>query len=369
MTTHVSLFSGIGGFDLGLKDQFDTALFCEINKNAQAILAANFPNVEIKDDIQTIRSLPDCEVLSAGFPCNDLSMSGNKEGIKGAKSGLVDYVFDLVRKSNAPRWIVLENVPYMLRLKKGQAVSHITTKFEELGYHWAYRVVDARFAVPQRRPRVIFLASRTEDPCRVLFADDSDLQFDDSVTEQTKSAESYGFYWTEGRRGLGWTVNGVPPIKAGSLGIPCPPAVWIPDASVVGTPVIQDLERLQGFPSDWTKEATYGPGSPRFSLVGNAICVPVVKWLSKRLTSPGERLCQELPFVPWPNAAFRYRNGKIHGVRASAYPEHTPQSLRGFLQHAIKPLSSRAAQGFLSRLLEGNVFSPSSLRNCLRKME
>jgi len=112
----------------------------------------------------------------------------------------------------------------MLQLDRGRAMRHLTDALEELGYRWAYRVVDARaFGLPQRRLRVVLLASRTEDPREVLFADDvaPDLpELDD--------AELYdcGFYWTEGVRGLGWVVDAVPTLKGGSaVGIVSPPAV------------------------------------------------------------------------------------------------------------------------------------------------
>ena len=76
----------------------------------------------------------------------------------------------------------------------------ITNELERMGYRWAYRVVDSRFAgVPQRRQRVMLLASRTEDPRPVLFADDAGERSPDSLAD-----DHHGFYWTEGLRGLGW---------------------------------------------------------------------------------------------------------------------------------------------------------------------
>lgn len=106
-------------------------------------------------------------MVSAGFPCQDLSQAGRTVGIDGSRSGLVDHAFRLVRRTQGPRWLLLENIPFMLKLDRGRAMRHLTAELEDMGYRWAYRVVDTRaFGLPQRRQRVILLASRTEDPTR-----------------------------------------------------------------------------------------------------------------------------------------------------------------------------------------------------------
>lgn len=101
----------------------------------------------------------------------------------------------------------------------------------------------------------------------------------------------YGFYWTEGKRGLGWTVDAVPTLKIGSkIGIPSPPAIWIPKENFFGTPEIRDAERLQGFTSDWTLPAMDLPKpkrGDRWHLVGNAVCVNMSRWLAHSLINPG----------------------------------------------------------------------------------
>ena len=102
---------------------------------------------------------------------------------------------------------------------------YLVDELESLGYRWAYRLVDSRFTgVPQRRQRVIFVASTEIDPRSVLFADDAgepdDEWFDDTA---------YGFYWTEGCTGVGWARDAMPTLKPGStIGIPSPPAIWNP---------------------------------------------------------------------------------------------------------------------------------------------
>src|SRR5262249_8306830 len=161
-----------------------------------------------------LRRLPDADLIAAGFPCQDLSQAGQMAGIRGSKSSLVKEIFRLLRFSKTgPTWLLLENVPFMLRLQRGRAVELITKSLDSLGFTCAYRTVDTRsFGLPQRRRRVVLLASRTEDPRNVLFCDD---------TNQLCSSNGHipsacGFYWTEGNNGLGWAVDAVPPLKGGS---------------------------------------------------------------------------------------------------------------------------------------------------------
>src|SRR5262249_20157701 len=152
-------------------------------------------------------------LVAAGFPCQDLSQAGKTTGIAGARSGLVGEVLRLLEAHRTP-WVLLENVPFMLQLARGEAMNVITSALESLGYYWAYRVIDARaFGLPQRRRRVYLVASNVADPRTVLFADDA------GHIEEPKlngHAVACGFYWTEGIRGLGWAVDAVPTLKGGS---------------------------------------------------------------------------------------------------------------------------------------------------------
>src|SRR5262249_8725864 len=124
-------------------------------------------------DIRELESLPRVDVVTAGFPCTDLSQAGRTAGIDGAASGLVREVFRLVEAAN-PRWVVLENVRNMLSLHSGRPIRDVTRWFEDHGWNWAYRTVDSQhFGVRQRRRRVFVVASRSEAPRGVLFADDA----------------------------------------------------------------------------------------------------------------------------------------------------------------------------------------------------
>jgi DNA (cytosine-5)-methyltransferase 1 len=163
------LFAGIGGIELGLHAAgHETVLLCDFESASQAVLAERFRGVPLVGDVRELIALPRVDVVAAGFPCQDLSQAGRTAGINGERSGLVSEVFRLMRQSDA-QWLLLENVPFMLQLERGEAMHFLTSSLEELGFRWAYRVVDARaFGLPQRRQRVVLLASRTHASCNTL---------------------------------------------------------------------------------------------------------------------------------------------------------------------------------------------------------
>jgi DNA (cytosine-5)-methyltransferase 1 len=358
----VGLFAGIGGIELGFaRAGIESELLCEIDEPASIVLKKTFSDVPISRDVRELRSLPRIDVLAAGFPCQNLSLVGDKTGINGAQSGLINEVFRLVARRKAwPTWVVLENVPFMLWHKKGHAIRYVTSSLEQLGFNWAYRIVDTRsFGLPQRRRRVILVASRTEDPRLVLFSDDE--QFEEPKDD---GAVPCGFSWTEGRAGLGWAPNCIPTLKAGSgVGIPSPPAIWDRDKARIVTPNIIDAERLQGFDAGITDIQVDGkrvrPGV-RWRLVGNAVSVPVAEWLGKRLLDPGASFdssaMAEWTGGTWPNAASGTTKGNKFKHLVSEAPEaHDFIGLGDFLQHPCKDLSPRAARGFLRRAKSGSL--------------
>ena len=359
-----SLFTGIGGIELGLhRAGHRTRLMCEFDGTARAVLARQFPSVTLRHDVRRLRRLPTVELVAAGFPCQDLSQAGRKSGIDGAESSLVQHLFRLVDAAKSkPEWLLIENVSYMLRLDRGRGMAFLVDQIERLGYRWAYRVVDARsFGVPQRRKRVIMLAARSEDPRRVLFADEAGI---DPLLDQIGPVDpsvGYGFYWTEGLRGLGWAKDAVPTIKGGSrLGIPSPPAIWNPSTGMIGTPTLADVERLQGFEPGWTAsadEAKTPRKGARWHLMGNAVCVHVAAWVGQRLVAPGEPVVagKEYRRNRWPIAAWGER-GRVFEVSLSDHPVAAPKRhLLPFLSEPLVPLSARATAGFHRRANTGSL--------------
>jgi DNA (cytosine-5)-methyltransferase 1 len=371
--TTAGLFAGIGGLELGFQEAgASPRLLCEIWPPAQAVLRERFPGITLWDDIGTLPELPDVDVVAAGFPCTDLSQAGRTAGIEGQASGLVRHLFTLLGNAR-PRWVVIENVRNMLVLARGSAMDYLVSNLEELGFRWAYRLVDSRFTgVPQRRQRVLMVASREDDPRSVLFADDvgepGDTWFRD---------DAYGFYWTEGLTGLGWAKDAVPTLKGGSaIGIPSAPAIWIRDSEpgkAIVTAGIADAERLQGFPKGWTSPAlAEGRAGLRWKLAGNAVTVGVAAWLGRRLATPEKpdeiESSQMSREDRWPTAAWGQR-GERWRVPISMWPDRRPyQHLLDMLEcDYLTPLSRKAAEGFYRRMEDSSLRFDETFRLAIKK--
>jgi len=370
MITTVGLFAGIGGIEEGLRQVgFEPQLLCEIDSTASSVLHRWFPDVELVTDVRNLSKIPPVDLLCAGFPCQGLSQVGRAKGIHSGESRLVREVFRLVaRDRSAPRWILLENVPFMMKLQGGRAMKYLTRCLDELGYAWAYRVVDTRaFGLPQRRKRVLILASKREDPRPVLLNEDSN-----PMEHEADPGAACGFYWTEGNNGLGWAVNAVPALKSGStLSIPSPPAIWLPKTRSIVLPDIRDAERLQGFRPGWTDPKMCDVKflhRTRWQLIGNAVSVPVARWVGRRLLNPG-RYYNSLEMShsnggAWGIAGWGYR-GEKRVLNLSDLPVHRKsRSLEEFLKFPMTNLSVRATGGFLGRARRSSLrFQPGFLED------
>jgi DNA (cytosine-5)-methyltransferase 1 len=368
----VGLFAGIGGLEKGFAQHgFHTSLLAEVDPCAAAILALRFPDAQIVGDVADLQALPeDTSIVTAGFPCQNLSMAGDKSGIDGTKSGIVEELFRLIEYSHVPT-VVIENVYFMLQLDRGRAMRKLTERFEELNYLWAYRVLDtAGFGLPHRRRRVYTVASRCIDPRAVLLADEAPAR----ELSSPSIDKPLGFYWTEGRSGIGLTVDGIPPLKGGSgLGIPSAPAVLFPDGRVL-MPGLSACERLQGFDEGWISLPSPSfARNPQWRLLGNAVSVPVASWLASRLARPGIPLQLDRWKLEsghrWPDAAFNIGEGPI-GAKASDKPIvcSTP-SIESFYDSSWSRLSARALDGFLSRAMQGGLRFPEGFLDLISRAE
>lgn len=155
----LDLFSGIGGFALGLsKAGYEVGGFCEIEPHCVAVLNKNFPDVPVHQDIQTLTvQRGEYDVMCGGFPCQDISIAGKGAGIlKGKKSSLWSE-FKRVIKDGQPKYAIIENVNALL----GRGLEIILQDLAEIGYDATWTTYDSKyFGVPQRRRRVYIVAVR-----------------------------------------------------------------------------------------------------------------------------------------------------------------------------------------------------------------
>ncbi|HEX4764921.1 MAG TPA: DNA (cytosine-5-)-methyltransferase [Lichenihabitans sp.] len=350
-----SLFSGIGGFEQGLSRAGHVIVgMCESDPAARSVLEFHFPGIQIEPDITKMATLPDCELLTAGWPCQNLSLAGGMLGLAGAQSGLISEVFRLIQSSRKkPRFVLLENVAFALDLHTGHAVSSVIESLEDLGYSWAYRILDTQlFGLPQRRRRLFILACLEADPATILLDG-----LNEDAFRPVANPELVGFYWTEGNKGLGWSPEAVPPLKGGSgVGIPSPPGVWDRRTGDFITPGITDAERLQGFQPGWTSPACQIDRGERrrWVLVGNAVSIPIVEWIGRRLGLAREEAGRheripDSPGLPRAAAGGPRSLRKAYIARREGPSLLSRSSLAAFGLQNPAHLSVRAISGFTRR--------------------
>lgn len=366
----VGLFSGIGGLELGFEAAgFVPLLLAEFDPLCQAVLRARLGVAELAGDVADIRTLPACDTLVAGFPCQPYSQAGRLGGL--SEGGWhIAQIFRLIdSRIRPPSHVVLENVPFIVHLDGGRALLRILRELERRGYRWAYRIIDtAAFKLPHRRRRWFLVASRSVNPSSVLLDTDR-CRIDKG------EADARGFYWTEGNRGIGWADDAIPPLKSGSgIGIPAPPAIWDRERKTIWTPDIRDAERLQGFDAGWTEvEETHAGRArrARWTMVGNAVSVPVSTWVAKRLRDADERDVPREPFGrnPLPRAAF-FDGRRRYASPVGEYPVRgTTPKIMDFLTHERHPLSLRATKGFRERYVRSPLRQHADFVDALKHHE
>jgi DNA (cytosine-5)-methyltransferase 1 len=234
LPTFLSVFSGIGGFDLGLeRSGWRCAGQIEVDPFCTRVLARHWPGVPRCADVRAVRANQSArgarlsppvvstsaddsvhgaaggigspvDLLCGGFPCQDLSTAGRRAGLSAARSGLF---FEFVRLAGElrPRWILLENVPGLFSSNGGRDFALILHTLDQLGYGVSWRVLDSRyFGVPQRRRRV-FLVGHLGDACpiEVLFESEGGER-DRAPSGEARESIAYGLAASTGGTGDGY---------------------------------------------------------------------------------------------------------------------------------------------------------------------
>ena len=143
----LDLFSGIGGFSYAadqLVGGFETVAFVEREPFCQKVLNLNWPSVPIYPDVTTFTAEPGfCDVITAGFPCQDLSAAGKQAGLSGERSGLFYEVIRLAREIQ-PRFIVFENVANLVSHQGGATFQEVLFQIARAGFDAEWAVVSAK---------------------------------------------------------------------------------------------------------------------------------------------------------------------------------------------------------------------------------
>lgn len=183
----VSLFAGVGGFDLALQRAgVEVVSAVEIDKHAQKVLRKQFPLTAIHSDIKEVTGdqlradgfRPEDGIITGGFPCQDLSVAGARQGLAGERSGLFWQIIRLADELR-PKWLILENVPGLLSSNGGRDMGIVVGALVDRGYGVCWRVLDAQyFGVAQRRRRLFFVCCLADHrrPVEVLFEPESGIR-------------------------------------------------------------------------------------------------------------------------------------------------------------------------------------------------
>ena len=160
----IDLFCGIGGFHQALnKLGAVCVLACDIDKDCRVVYKDNYgiePISNIKDINE--KTMPDFDILTAGFPCQSFSNGGKKKCFNDDRGLLFDEIIRIAKEKN-PKFMFLENVKHILKVSKGEVINYIKQKIALIGYKLQlFQISPHNFGIPQQRERVYFVCIRND---------------------------------------------------------------------------------------------------------------------------------------------------------------------------------------------------------------
>ena len=305
----IDLFSGIGGFSLGFQKagyQFTEHYFSEIDKHAIANYKYNFPHAKYIGDITTLHGgdFRDIDIITFGSPCQNFSTAGRREGLKGAKSSLIQHAIALIAQLR-PSVFVWENVKGAFSSNAGadfwailQALAHIG------GYRLEWQLLNTSWVLPQNRERIYLighLAGRSVPGVFPIGKDDKLLEGKTRKENRKRTSIKTSLARTITARysKMGSYDTYIVPKVAATLTGGGHSGGLHSDMTVIrhkrgrnkGVRRLTEIEceRLQGFPDNWTQYGDYNgtiksiARTQRYKLIGNAVTVDIVELIAKRL--------------------------------------------------------------------------------------
>jgi DNA (cytosine-5)-methyltransferase 1 len=337
----IDLFSGIGGFSLGLQRagyEIERHYFSEVNRDAIANYRYDFRDGEYIGSVEDVRGgdfgRGEIDIITFGSPCQDFSLAGKRAGIDGERSGLIREAIRLVREIR-PSVFIWENVKGVFSSNFGADFAAILQEFANIGgYRLEWQLLNTRWLLPQNRERIYLvghLAGRSRAGIFPIGENDSDVvgtkrrtqskvcttlrangaigRDDTYIYQMNASKESNGRQPYQQNRVYDSRGN-VPALNChkadliiyqrprgnnkGGVFTECPTisANSFQENNFVGSIrrlTERECERLQGFPDDWTRWGNYNgevkeiARTNRYKMIGNSVTVDVVAAVAKRL--------------------------------------------------------------------------------------
>ena len=302
---YFSMFTGVGGFELGIEsanndkfntesqnnneriesdtstsdgerrrtcsDGFECIGFSEIDKYANQLLAKRFPNIPNFGDCTKIEAdkLPDFDMLCGGFPCQSFSIAGKRRGFQDTRGTMFFHIARILEVKR-PKIVWLENVKGLLNHDKGETFRVIIQTLSELGYDVQWMVLNSKFfGVPQNRERVFIIGSSrgTSRPEILPFREVTG----ENMQINQMNNPSHSYYRLFNPTGIAPAFRSSNGNKVAKIAEPSMKVRRL-------TPT--ECERLQGFPDGWTEGFS---DTQRYKMMGNAVTVNVIKAIAERL--------------------------------------------------------------------------------------
>lgn len=192
----ISLFAGIGGLDLGLeRSGMECVAQVEINEFALSILNKHWSSVPKFKDVRDVgkENLPTADLICGGFPCQDVSIAGERKGLEGKKSTLWSEFYRIVCEIR-PRWVIIENVTGLFTSDDGRFFTKILQELSSIGYDAEWRVISCSdVGAPHIRERLFIVAY----PCGIFGTQPVLSSNSEQIAEWSKREKKWGEDWQQ----------------------------------------------------------------------------------------------------------------------------------------------------------------------------
>lgn len=318
----IDLFAGIGGFRQGFESAGHECVFSsEINEHCQAVYQDNFKE-KPASDITLIdeKSIPDFDILLAGFPCQPFSISGHKKGFEDTRGTLF---FDICRilEEKKPSIAVLENVKHLIHHDGGNTLRVIIQTLENLGYYVEWNLLNAKnFGLPQNRERIIIMATLSkpfdfslleEKPTPTLedfldkegdfeYLDESEYTLIENPIKQKSGLIFAGYrnknIWKKGVRPntlhlsrVHRQPNRIYSVKGSHPTIPSQETsgrffIYLPEENKVRKLTLNECYKIMGFNSNFKRSDKV---AEQYKQIGNSVAIPMIEEIAKQLKKQG----------------------------------------------------------------------------------